>query len=317
MTAPGARVDSHNPGERKWSISAGLPELSQFAVVLMWASTFILTKDAFADILPLAYASVRFIFVAVLAFGVLAIRGSRGDRSRYWHLDRADLPRFAVAGLFGYTVYQVGFTLGLSRTSPFASALLIAMLPLFSLLIVTLRGERSPTVVWIGVGVAVAGVAIFLGGQADGGSWLGNVLSLMAALSFALYGIVNRPLVRKYPAETVAAYTTLFGTIPLIVLSIPQSIEQDWGSIPLDTWLVILYMAVLPVYAAYMMWNWAIRQRGVTATSWTLLVPVVSGVFSAALYGEEFGWAKLLGGALAIAGLVLMRPRPPAVPGRS
>jgi len=300
-------------GGHRTSLASVLPEISQFAVVLMWASTFILTKDAFDDILPLAYASVRFLFVTLLAFGVLALRGQRGGWSRYWRLDRSDLSRFAVAGLFGYTIYQVGFTLGLSRTSPFASALLIAMLPLFTLLIVTVRGERSPLVAWLGVVVAVAGVTIFLAGEADAGSWLGNALSLMAALSFALYGVVNRSLVQRYPAETVAAYTTLLGTAPLLLLSIPQSIDQEWDAIPASTWLIIFYMAVLPVYVAYMMWNWAIRQRGVTATSWTLLVPVVSGVFSAALYGEEFGWAKLLGGALAIAGLVLMRPRPPAV----
>ena len=294
-----------------WSYRDFLPELTQLLVVLMWASTFILTKDAFDDILPLAFAVVRFAFVTILAFAVLAVRGARGGWQRYWRIDRADLPRFLLAGIFGYTLYQVGFTLGLSRTSPFASALLIAMLPLFSLLIVTVRGERSPLVIWIGVAVAVAGVAIFLSGEAGGGTVLGNALSLMAALSFALYSVVNRPLVRRYPPETVAAWTTLIGTIPLIALAIPDTLEQDWTGIPIDTWLVILYMAVLPVYVAYMMWNWAIRQRGVTATSWTLLVPVVSGIFSALFYGEDFGPAKLLGGALAITGLVLMRPRKP------
>ncbi len=114
---------------------------------------------------------------------------------------------------------------------------------------------------------------------------------------------------RAYAQETVAAYTTLFGTIPLLFIAGPASLDQAWGAVPLDTWLVITYMAVLPVYVAYMMWNWAIRQRGVTATSWALLVPVVSGVFSAIYFGEEFGPVKALGAALAIAGLVLMRPR--------
>lgn len=275
----------------------------------MWASTFILTKGAFDDILPLAYAFVRFAFVTLLAFGVLAYRGSRSGWGRYWRIDRADIPRFLATGIFGYTIYQIGFTVGLDHTSPFASSLLIAMLPLFSLLIVTIRGERSPWIVWLGVAVAVTGVVIFLAGRVEGGSWLGNLLSLMAALSFALYGIVNRPLVRKYRAETVAAYTTLFGTIPLMLVAIPDARSQDWGAIPVSTWLIIFYMAVLPVYVAYMMWNWTIRQRGVTATSWTLLVPVVSGIFSAIIFDEAFGAAKLIGGALAIVGLVLMRPR--------
>ncbi len=68
-------------------------------------------------------------------------------------------------------------------------------------------------------------------------------------------------------------------------------------------------MSIFPVYVAYMVWNHAIRQRGVSATGWSLLVPVVSGVFSAFLYGEPFGPLKIIGGLVVIVGLVLMRPR--------
>jgi drug/metabolite transporter (DMT)-like permease len=190
------------------------------------------------------------------------------------------------------------------------------MMPLFSLLIVAARGEPTSRAAWAGVAVALAGVALFLSDAQGGGSWLGNGLSVMAAVSFALYGIVNRPLVRHYPPETVAAFTTLAGAVPLLAISAPGAWAQDWGEVPGSTWLVILYMAVFPVYAAYMLWNWAIRRRGVTATSAALLVPVVSGVLSAAFHGEEFGWAKLLGGAVVLGGLVLMQARRGTPPGR-
>lgn len=312
MTAVAERIDVPSvppidePGPPGRTV---LPELAQLTVVVLWASTFILAKDAFDDVSPLAYIFVRFVMISALAFGMLAIRGWRRGWARYWRLDRADLPRFALAGLAGYTFYQLGFALGLDRTSPFSSSLLISMVPLFSLAIVTLRGERSPLGAWLGVGVSIAGVVIFLSDQAGGGTWVGDGLSLMAAVAFAIYGVINRPLVRTYPQETVAAYTTLFGTIPLLFIAGPAALDQRWGGVPPETWLVIVYMAVLPVYVAYMMWNWAIRQRGVTATSWALLVPVVSGVFSALFFGEEFGPVKALGAALAIAGLALMRPR--------
>ena len=55
-------------------------------------------------------------------------------------------------------------------------------------------------------------------------------------------------------------------------------------------WLAIIYMVILPVYVAYMIWNWAIARRGVAAaTSFSLLVPIVSGALSAWLFGEQFG----------------------------
>ena len=58
---------------------------------------------------------------------------------------RGDWPRFAAAGLTGYTFYQLGFVLGLDRTSVFASSLLIATSPLFTMVFLALIGEHYLT----------------------------------------------------------------------------------------------------------------------------------------------------------------------------
>ncbi|MEX0785449.1 MAG: DMT family transporter, partial [Dehalococcoidia bacterium] len=103
------------------------PELAQLVVVMLWASTFVATKAAFAEVSPLAFLFSRFVIMVALAFAVLLIM-QRGAGRR---VDRSDWGLFALAGLTGYTLYQLGFMLGLSRTSPFTSSLLIAMVPLF------------------------------------------------------------------------------------------------------------------------------------------------------------------------------------------
>ena len=80
----------------------------------------------------------------------------------------------------------------------------------------------------------------------------------------------------------------------LILLLPAAALAQDWGAISALGWLEIIYMVVLPVYVAYMLWNWAIARRGAAAaTSFTLLVPVVSGALSAWLVGERFGEGDL------------------------
>jgi drug/metabolite transporter (DMT)-like permease len=281
------------------------PELGQLVVVGLWASTFIVTKAAFAEIAPLAFTFVRFALMTALAFAVLAARG------RSWRVRRADLPRFLMAGLAGYTFYQLGFVLGLERTSPFASSLLIAMVPLFTMLLLALRGERTPARGWSGLALALIGVTIFLAdqlGRGADGSLLGDALSVGAAISFALYGVVNRPLARDYPPETYTAYTLLAGSLPLMLIATPSALAQDWGAVSALGWLAIVYMVVLPVYVAYMIWNWAIARRGAAAaTSFSLLVPIASGSLSAWLFGEQFGALKLLGAALVLAGLAIVR----------
>jgi drug/metabolite transporter (DMT)-like permease len=287
---------------------AFLPEIILGAVILIWASTFVITKNALDDFSPFSFIFARFSIVLGLSLAVLAAQSlSRGWR-RMWHIDRADLPRFVAAGLFGYTFYQIGFTVGLDHTTPFSSSLLIANVPLFTLVIAAALGERYPLGAWLGVVVAVVGVAVFLLDRGtEGTGLLGILLSAGAAVSFATYGIVNRPLVRKYPPTTVSAYTTLIGTVPLLLYAIPDVRSQDWGALHASHWLMLVYMAVFPIYLVYIGYNWAIKQRGVIATSAGLVVPVVSGVLSVIVFDEAFGPLKIAGAAIVLVGLVLIQ----------
>ena len=109
-------------------------------VVLLWASTFVVAKSAFTELSPLAFTFVRFVLMIALAVAVLVVRQPGHLRG----IDRADWGRLALVGLSGYTFYQLGFVLGLDRTSPFSSSLLIAMVPLFTVLLLALKGEPTP-----------------------------------------------------------------------------------------------------------------------------------------------------------------------------
>jgi drug/metabolite transporter (DMT)-like permease len=288
------------------SLAAYAPELTLLVVVSLWASTFVLTKIAFAEISPLAFAFVRFAGMLALAFAVLAVGVRLGRAS--WSIRKSDWRRFALVGVCGYTLYQLGFVLGLERTSPFSSSLLIATVPLFTIGMLAAMGERPPRRAVLGVGIALLGAVIFLLDKWGApGTLLGDALSVGSGISFAVYGLANRPLVRDYPTETYTAYSVLFGAVPLLAVSTPAALAQDWSALSAGTWVVIVYMITLPVFLAYILWNWAIARRGAAAaSSFSLLVPVLSGAFSALAYGETFGPLKLLGGGLVVAGLVVI-----------
>ncbi|MBW3632922.1 MAG: DMT family transporter [Chloroflexi bacterium] len=291
-----------------FAVTAIAPELAQLVVVMLWASTFVATKAAFAEVSPLAFLFSRFAIMVVVAFAVLLVM-QRGAGRR---VDRSDWRLFALAGLTGFTLYQLGFMLGLSRTSPFSSSLLIAMVPLFTVLMLAIMGEPTPLQGWVGLGVALVGVAIFLFDKRDAssGTLLGDLLSIGAAIAFAAYGIITRPLVKKYPAETYTAWSVLAGAIPLFVISLPGALRQDWQALSGAAWLTIVYLAIFPVYIAYILWNFAISRRGVAkATTFSLLVPIVAGLLSAVFLDEPFGPLKLLGAGLVLAGLIIVRTR--------
>src|SRR5918998_4235290 len=229
------------------------PELAQLTVVMFWASTFVVAKAAFSEVSPLAFLFARFVIMVALAFAVLLILQRGAGR---W-VERSDWGLFVLAGLTGYTLYQLGFMLGLSRTSPFSSSVLIAMVPLFTVLILAAMGEPTPLQGWVGLGVALVGVAIFLLDKrgSSAGTLLGDLLSIGAAISFASYGIITRPLVKKSPAETVSAWSVFAGAIPLFVICLPDALRQSWTTLSGAAWLTIAYLAIFPVYIAYILWK--------------------------------------------------------------
>lgn len=291
--------------------SAFLPELALLTTVTFWATTFIVTKDAFTHIDVMAFVFIRFVLMTLMAFAILAVIRARNP-GIVLIPKRSDLLRFLVAGLAGFTVYQLGYNLGLDRTSVFSASLLISTSPLFTILVLTAIGERPPAAAWIGVVVAVAGVAIFLRDKQGGEHSLsGDLLCFMAAAAFGLYSVINRPLASSYPAATYTAWTLLLGSIPLVLAGAPAAGRQDWGSLGATNWLAIVYVVIFPVYIAYMLWNFGIARRGAAiATSFGLLVPIIAGTLSAVIYDEAFGPTKLLGAALVLGGLLFIRLGP-------
>ncbi len=291
--------------------SAFLPELALLTTVTFWATTFIVTKDAFTHMNVMAFVFIRFLLMTIMAFAILAVIHARNP-GIILIPKRSDLPRFLLAGLAGFTIYQLGYNLGLDRTSIFSASLLISTSPLFTILVLTALGERPPAAAWIGVAVAVAGVAIFLRDKQGGEHSLsGDLLCFMAAAAFGLYSVINRPLASSYPAATYTAWTLLLGSIPLVLAGVPAAGRQDWGSLGSGSWLAIAYVVIFPVYIAYMLWNFGIARRGAAiATSFGLLVPIIAGTLSALLYDEAFGPRKLLGAALVLGGLLFIRIGP-------
>lgn len=283
-----------------WRVEAAL-----WAVVITWSTTWIALKDAFDYIDPLAFLLIRFLLINLLAFAMLALHVRRGAAT--WRVHRRDLPRLLASGLTGYTIYQLAAVLGLDRSSVFTLSLLVAMSPLFTMAIVAILGEKTPVYGWIGLAVAIAGVILFLSDKCSGGdTLLGALLSLTAALSFAAYGIVNRPVVRAYPRATYTAYSLLFGTLPLLAICGPATIDQQWSGVPIHVWLGLAYLVVFPVYVAYQLWNYAISRRGVgPASTYQLIVPILSGVLSAITFHEQFGLLKIAGAFVALFGLLI------------
>ena len=295
-------------------------DLALSLTVLTWGVSPSLFKFALEEMDPFAFTYIRFLFITALAAVILWLRARWGGHIR--RIERRDVLPLIISGLSGYGIYQVFYIAGLNLTTVFGSALLVATVPLFSAILLALfRTERVSALQWSGILLAFAGVALFLfaaGGQTQhtgadshvtpGTMIIGDLLSLGAALSFALYGITNKKLGARYSPVELMCYTLIIGTLALSPIGVPALFHQDWSLVTWRAWAVLGYAVVFPVYISYTIWNWAIVQRGVGyVTLYNYLTPILGGIGSFLILGEQFPAGQLLGAAVVLSGLLLAR----------
>ena len=169
--------------------------LAAGACTLIWGSNYSIAKRLLLEVDPLAVAWVR-AAAGVLFFGLLlALRDGRGGL-----VD--GLRRAAPLGLLGIFANQILFMTGLRRTSAAHSAILIALLPVFVLLISALgRAERISVPKIAGVLVAFGGATVIgleHGVGLEAASATGDLLTLAGVLAFAGYTVLGKPVLRDF-----------------------------------------------------------------------------------------------------------------------
>jgi drug/metabolite transporter (DMT)-like permease len=283
-------------------------DLLMLGAVLIWGINFSVLKVALQYFSPLAFNAVRFSLATLLM--LVALRWQRESFS----VSRADLLPVIGLGLLGHTFYQLIFINGMARTSPANASLLMATAPIFVVIYGRILGfERTNWAVWAGIVVSFVGILLLvLGGEGNvslgGSTVLGDLLVLGAAMLWAGYTTGSKPLLARYSPVKLTTASMVYGTIPLVLISLPAMVQQDWRAPTSGAWAGLLYSAVFSIAIGYVAWYTSVRRVGSARTAiFSNLTPVVSVVVSWLFLGYRLTPLQLTGGAVVLAGLVLTR----------
>lgn len=274
------------------------------ATVLLWASAFVAIRHAAPSYPPGAFVLLRFLIPAILLGTVTAAR-------RTLVPPRRDIGALVLLGLAfaayllllveGEKTVDAGTASMLAEASPILTALLAAVV------------LSEPMTRWLVVGLLVgfAGAALIAVGEGGGlRADRGALLILGAATAQAVLLVVQKPLLARQSALAVVTQASVVGAVLLSPFA--GSLADALRTAPASATFAVIFLSVTTGAISYVLLAFAVAHTSSTgATSAALyLVPPLAIALGWGLLGETPAFLSVVGGALAVAGVVIAQRRP-------
>jgi drug/metabolite transporter (DMT)-like permease len=282
--------------------------LEALFAVMVWGASFVATKVALRYTSPVVVVWLRFTMgVVILGIAVLAGRKFALPEKRDWLY-------FALLGFLGITFHQWLQSTGLVTSQATTTGWIVASIPVFMALLGWLAlKEKLHWLQAAGILLSAFGVLLVVT-RGDlllltSGKFgtMGDFLILVSAPNWAVFSVLSRRGLQKYPATLMMFYVMTFGWLFSSILFFTQGGLNQIGSIPWDGWAGIAFLGVFCSGLAYIFWYDALQALPVAQTgAFLYLEPVVTVIVAALILNERIYFATLTGGMLILAGVWLV-----------
>jgi drug/metabolite transporter (DMT)-like permease len=280
--------------------------LSALTATSIWGGMYVVS-DAVLDVVPPAtLVLMRYVIALPILIAAVIITRDRG-------IPRHELRRVALASFVGFGVSLLAQFAGTKLSTAAAGALITSATPAFIVVFAWLiLRETASGRQWIGLGLATVGVLIVsLAGDQPvtdeaANPLSGNVLLIVAAVTWALYSVLVKILTRKSSALAVTMAITAFG-IPIVAPVAAIELQtQMIGSITPAILMGILYVGIGSTAIAFFLWNKSFELLDAASASLFFFAqPVVGTLLSAIFRKQQLGASFFIGGALILIGALL------------
>lgn len=280
--------------------------ISIVVVMLIWGSSFSITKTVVMEVRPFVFATLRHLMAcAVLLPFYLRQRRKVKQQLPY--------KKLVLMGLAGITIYYGFFNSAMVYIPASMGALVEGLIPVAIAIpaAIILKEHLAPKSI-AGIILCVTGVILvgFVGAPKGAPhALLGSVLMLLAVCCWSGYTLLSRSI-KETDTLSATAVSTFIGTALLLPVAAVDVYYHGMPEISGRAWAGMAYLAIFASALAYFLYNRALESLPAAQVGNFLnLNPVIGAVIAMIFLKDTFtGW-QIAGGVLVLAGIWLSSKR--------
>lgn len=268
--------------------------------ILIWASAFPAIRAGLESFGPIELGALRFAIAGVpAALYLLITRPGWPKGGEIW--------RILTGGIFFVALYTVLLNIGEQTVSAGPAAFIINVNPIITAIFaMLLLNETFGRWAWVGTAVSFAGIGLIAFGEGEGLSLnMGALFIFGAALCNTVTTIAQKPLFKTHKPVTVAAWNIVIGTL-ILMPALPSALAQVPAA-STEAIFSVIYLGIGPSMIAYATYSIMLSKFPASrASNFLYSVPPISTLLGFLWLGEVPGLMAILGGLMALAGVVMV-----------
>tara|TARA_B100001179_G_C18541038_1_gene381614 strand:+ start:76 stop:933 length:858 start_codon:yes stop_codon:yes gene_type:complete len=255
---------------------------------------FVIAKPAFEYFPPFLLMGLRFTITALILI--------------WWFpIPKGLFKDLIIVSFVGSTLQYALTYSGLNMIDASSAVLLVQVeVPAGVILAYFLLKEKPGIKNIIGIGISFFGVYILTGAPSLEGKFIGILLTLTGATTWAYGAVLAKPLSEKMNPLALTAWLALFSGPPLIIASniYDGNMMNYFRSASLTSWIIVAYIGLIMQPVSYGCWYYVLKRHPVyKVLPVMMLLPITGLVASIFLLGEEPGKYILIGGTIILIGV--------------
>jgi drug/metabolite transporter (DMT)-like permease len=246
--------------------------------------------------------------VSLFLFWLVWVLGKNEAGIRKKHIGR-----FILCGLTGITINQMLFIKGLTMTSTIHASLLMLCTPLLiTVFAFWILKEKLTILKAAGLASGIGGAALLILSKesaSESSAW-GDLLIIMNAISYTLYFILVKPLMKEYKPVHVTRWVFTFGFIMMLPFGWTEFTQIDWSLFEAGHFAALTFFIICGTFLAYIFNVYGIQHLGAGITgSYIYTQPAFAALIAIAFLHETVTWQKVVAGVLIFVGVFLVGTR--------